>query len=276
MPLGKTNFSNAQMRASVNVVAKWSHAIDVGTDLKVVLTTFQELIGANTVQVVRQMLKFDRTRMVARQEVSTGKLFARPPRSFASALLGDLLHKSNLGSLFLMTEMYAGNEVSASLDQFGLQEVGVLSLSNEPDFSDFLEFHFDRPLPDHNRQLLGLLGSVLSQSWRDRTPGIVAALIAGQPFPTAHERGKEFENILSSGNPANLTRSEFRVCMLIQEGRLPDEVADILHVTKSTFRTHLRSIYFKTGVSGHVALVHLLHRSGSKVSDEFLRKGMRN
>lgn len=276
MELGRKNFSTEQTRGSVSVVAKWVHAIGQGKDLNVVLAEFQKLVGADTVQVVRQMQNLDRTQMVARQEISAGKLFERPRRSFASVLLGDLLHKTNLGSLFLMTEVHSAHEARASLDQFELREVGVISLCNERDFSDFLEFHFERPLLDHNRQLLKMLGSVLSQSWRDRSSGVVATLLAGHSFPTAHERGTKFENILGSHNPAGLTRSEFRVCMLVQEGNLPNELVGILDVSKSTFRTHLRSIYFKTGVSGHVELVHLLHRSGREVSAEPQMKSLQH
>lgn len=273
LAMGIKSFSIEQARSSVSVVAKWARATGVGKDLNGVLAEFQNLVHADTVQVVRQMRNIDRNRMVARQEKSSGKLFARPPRSFASALLGDLLHSTSSGSLFLLTEVRPGIETQESLDRFGLREVAVLSLCTERDFSDFLELHFERPLLQHNRQLLEMLGSVLSQSWRDRTTGVVEALLSGNPFPTAQERGTKDGHILGGHNPAGLTRSEFRVCMLVQEGRLPDELAEILNVSKSTFRTHLRSIYFKTGVSGHVELVHLLHRSGGKVSGGKLVSG---
>jgi DNA-binding CsgD family transcriptional regulator len=266
LPFGKKKFSTEQALGSVSVVSKWAHAIGVGDSLNTVLADFQDLVRADTVQVIRQMRNFDRTRIIARQEKSAGKLFERTPRSFVPALLGDLLHRTNLGSLFLLTDMPKDNEAHANLDQFGLSEVCVVSLCNEHEFSDFLEFQFERPLPTHNRQLLEMLGSVLSRSWRDRTQGVAAAHLASLPFPAASTRVATFENILSSHNPADLTRSEFRVCMLVQEGRLPDELVEILKISKSTFRTHLRAIYLKTGVSGHVALVHLLHRSSSEVS----------
>lgn len=259
------SFSIEQTRGSASVVAKWARAVSVGKDLNVVLNEFHNLVQADAVQVVRQMRNIDRNRVVARQEKSAGKLFARPPRSFAPALLGDFLHSTSSGSLFLLTEVRPGLETQDSLDRFGLREVAVLSLCSEREFSDFLELHFERPLLRHNRQLLEMLGSVLSQSWRDRTSGVVEALISRNPFPTAQEHRTNDGNILGGHNPAGLTRSEFRVCMLVQEGRLPDELAEILNVSKSTFRTHLRSIYFKTGVSGHVELVHLLHRSGGNV-----------
>ena len=272
MTLGIRSFSPKQTVGSINIVAHWTHALNDGKNLDNVLVEFQKLFSARAVQVVRQMRNFDRLRMVARQEASSGKLFERPTRSFVPALLGDLLHRTNLGSLFLSSEMQPDSAAQESLDQFGLKGVGVIALSNETEFSDFLEFHFERPLLNHNRQLLEILGLVLSQSWRSRSSGVVANLIAGHPFPAASEPRSKFTNILSSNNPAGLTRSEFRVCMLVQEGSLPEDLAEMLHVSTSTFRSHLRAIYFKTGVSGHVELVHLLHRTGMK-PDELNQRG---
>ena len=276
MTLGKQRFTVEQTCGSVSVAVKWSRAIGTGQAFNAVLSDFQNLVGAATVQDVRQVKGIDRVRLVARQETSAGKLFARAPRSFASATLDDLLHKTSLGSLVLWTQMRPGQESRANLDEFGLRDIGVITLSNEREFSDFLEFQFERPLLEHNCQLLEMLGPVLAQSWCDRAPGIVATRLAGRPFPTAAERSKKCANILGSDNPAKLTRSEFRICMLVQEGSLPDDLAEILHVSKSTFRSHMRAIYFKTGVSGHVELVYLLHGAGGLTSDEPLQNSLRH
>ena len=92
-------------------------------------------------------------------------------------------------------------------------------------------------------------------------------------------RAGEYSAIAMStfcNNPARLTRSEFRLCMLVQEGGLPDKVADVLQISKSTFRSHLRSIYSKTGVTGHVELVHLLHQSVVHDSDNLVLKILRS
>lgn len=273
MAMGEKSFSIEQTRGSVTIASKWSHSGNTGKDLNDVLTDFQKLVGAETVQVVRQMRHFDRTRMIARQSETDGLLFGSSPRSFASAMLGDMLHRTNTGTLFLMSAVLTEGECHDCLEPHGLRDVGIIPLSNEDDFGDFLEFHFKRRILDHDSQLLQILGPVLSKSWRDRAPGVAAALLAKNPFPTARECGKAFENILSTSNPAGLTRSEFRLCMLVQEGSLPDKVAEILQISKSTFRSHLRSIYFKTGVNGHVELVHLLHQATGGASGETARTG---
>lgn len=274
MTLSNKNFTAQQACGSINVAANWTRAIGMGKDFDAVLAGFQKLVGAETVQIVRQLRNFDRTRLIARRSETAGKLFGHAPRSYASSVLGAVLHKSSLGSLFLMTEMRADHEPPADLAQTGVQEVGVISLCTEHEFSDFLEFIFERSLLNHNRYLLEILGASLSESWRLRTPGVVAARLAGYPFPAAHESEKKFTNILGSDNPTHLTRCEYRVCVLIQEGCLPNEIAEILQISKSTFSSHLRAIYSKTHTSGHVELVHFLHRSGNKVSQDLMRNGI--
>ena len=276
MSLGEKSFSIEQARGSVNVASQWAHSVNTGKGLDSVLTDFQKLVSADTVQVVRQMRHFDRTRMIARQAETDGKLFGRPTRSFASAMLGDMLHKTHCGTLFLMTALLSDSDTQDYLEPLGLRDVGIVSLSNEDDCTDFLEFHFNFRILDHDRQILHVLGPVLSKSWSDRTAGVAAALLARNPFPTAQASEKAFENILSTSNPAGLTRSEFRLCILVQEGGLPDKVAEVLQISKSTFRSHLRSIYSKTGVTGHVELVHLLHQSVSNESDNLVRKSLRS
>lgn len=268
-------FSIEQTRGSASIAAKWARALSLGKDLNGVLAEFQALHGADTVQIVRLMRNMDRARMVARHETSSGKLFARPPRSFVATLLGDLLHRTSPGSVIMLTEMCPGRETEDHLDQFGLREVVVLSLSREQDFSDYLELHFARRPLEHNCQLLKMLGSVLSQSWRERARGAVESLIAGQSFPVVQDRGVNTSNVLDEDNPAGLTRAEYRICALVQEGVLPNQLAKILQVSNSTFRAHLSAIYCKTGVSGHIELVHLLHRSGAEASGERSKQSVR-
>ena len=65
-------------------------------------------------------------------------------------------------------------------------------------------------------------------------------------------------NIMTAANPLGLSRSEYRVCMMIRQGYLAKRIAQELVVQECTVRTHLRSIYGKAGVSGHVELLHRL------------------
>ena len=154
MSLGEKSFSIEQARGSVNVASQWAHSVNTGKGLDSVLTDFQKLVSADTVQVVRQMRHFDRTRIIARQAEADGKLFGRPIRSFASAMLGDMLHKTHCGTLFLMTALLSDSDTQDYLEPLGLRDVGIVSLSNEDDCTDFLEFHFNFRILDHDRQIL--------------------------------------------------------------------------------------------------------------------------
>src|SRR5262245_43681889 len=56
----------------------------------------------------------------------------------------------------------------------------------------------------------------------------------------------------------NLTRSEAAVAALLADACTVVEIAQRLHVSVFTVRSHLRRIYAKTGVNRQAALVHRL------------------
>ena len=56
----------------------------------------------------------------------------------------------------------------------------------------------------------------------------------------------------------NLTPAEARIAREIGEGRSPQECAELLQVKVSTVRTHLVSIYRKTGTGSQVHLARLI------------------
>jgi len=266
-----TQFSGEQTRGSLNIVALWMHATGSGAAFDDVLSRFQSLLGASGAQVVRQMRQPAQTRMIARRDQSAGKLFERPVTSFCSALFGDMSHHARAGSLWRLTEARTDRDILHDLDELGLREVCVLVLSTEDDFTDYLELHLSRPLPDHDLALLEMLGPIMAEGWRKRAPGSIEAAIAGRPFPVTQRGQRACGPILGSNNPAGLTRSEFRICTLVQSGQMPDEISELLGVSKSTLRSHMRAIYLKTGASGQVELVHLLH--GRQVPHDDSRSG---
>ncbi len=58
-----------------------------------------------------------------------------------------------------------------------------------------------------------------------------------------------------------LTRVESRLSLLLANGQTLDEAADQMGIRRNTARTHLRSIFCKTGVTRQTLLVRLLLRS---------------
>ena len=64
---------------------------------------------------------------------------------------------------------------------------------------------------------------------------------------------------LSCDNPLGLTRSEFRVCERVVRGFSVKRIAADLDISPHTVRSHLRSIFAKTGTdSQRELLVRLL------------------
>jgi DNA-binding CsgD family transcriptional regulator len=58
-----------------------------------------------------------------------------------------------------------------------------------------------------------------------------------------------------------LTRMEATLALLLAEGYTLDEAAEKMNVRRNTARTHLRSIFCKTGVTRQTMLVRLLLNS---------------
>lgn len=100
-----------------------------------------------------------------------------------------------------------------------------------------------------------LLGHELAFLWARRRKGLVTEML-GKDDASRTTQGKA---ILSAENPFALTRAEARVCQSLADGLRPAEITQRLQVSLPTVRSHLRSIYAKTGLDGMVAVVHRLH-----------------
>lgn len=70
--------------------------------------------------------------------------------------------------------------------------------------------------------------------------------------------GSAAPSILTSGNPAGLSKAEYRVCSLLVRGFGAKAISGSLGVSESTVRSHLRSIYSKTNTHGQRELMFRL------------------
>lgn len=218
------------------------------------------LVRARAVLHVRQCRGSRDTRSAARDEPTSGQLFAHPPRSFAASVLGEHLHSARPGSVWFLSDTRPDRDTRSSLDRDDITDIAIVPLENAAAFSDFLEIEFSERIPGHDQVLLEMLCPLIAEAWQARDPGAVAAMMAGRVSRIARKRSAtEVTPIPDADNPAGLTRAEFKVCLLIHEGRMPEDIAGALNVKKSTLRSHMRSIYNKTGVSGQLELVHRLH-----------------
>ncbi|MFB3078283.1 MAG: helix-turn-helix transcriptional regulator [Lysobacterales bacterium] len=58
-----------------------------------------------------------------------------------------------------------------------------------------------------------------------------------------------------------LTRAEARLAMQLANGATLDEAAEKLHISRNTVKSHLSSVFSKTGVTRQTKLIQLILRS---------------
>ncbi len=183
-------------------------------------------------------------------------------RSYASCVLQEYLTKARSSGLWLSSRIdnIANPSGDPSLIEWqatrSFGELAVIVLSNDEHKSEFLELHLHDPVTPKLYESLKSLTPTMCRAWSNRAAGVFsAALLDKQYGPRC---SKIRLPILSFNNPALLSRSEFRVCMLLSRGVSLEAVASELGIAMSTMRSHLRNIYSKTGTSGHAELVFRL------------------
>jgi DNA-binding NarL/FixJ family response regulator len=86
------------------------------------------------------------------------------------------------------------------------------------------------------------------------TRSVVNRRISSQPSPRAGVN----RAMLSTSNPAHLSRAEFRVCLLLSRGLSVAGVCSELSLADTTVRSHLRNIYAKSDTSSLAELIYCL------------------
>ncbi len=173
--------------------------------------------------------------------------------SFYTEVVGDTLLVLKSGTAVSMSETKHGrpensSEFSSWLLRRNISDIGIICLGSEDGAHDFLEFHFSGPVSQRWQQAKDSIGKVLAEVFHGRKPGLLEHILMSQPNglkPLGYET--ESNAILAPENVHGLTRSEWRLCILIGNGFSRDGAAKELNVTSNTIRTHLRNIYDKTG-----------------------------
>ena len=124
---------------------------------------------------------------------------------------------------------------------------------------DVLELHYRTAPTTAQRRLLDTLAATLARRWAARQPGISRRLrAAGRPTLVALPVRPSQSALLGYDNPAGLTRAEYRLCVLLRDGVSPADLAASAGIRPSTAKSHLRSIYDKTGCRGRAELMQRL------------------
>ncbi|MGR3761757.1 helix-turn-helix transcriptional regulator [Roseobacteraceae bacterium NS-SX3] len=239
-------------------VARWCEGLHGRAPIKEALGSIVTALKAEAAALSRAPLDCSRrTTSVVYDtvKVSSGTALEQ---SYARALLGDCLGKAKPGLVWYKSAAGAG--IAPALDRFHAQrqlaELAVLPLTADGRSTDVLELHFSaRPGPVQ-QALLNIIAGTLVRTWANRTPGLyMEACLRTRP---AGRPAAPSSQLLSMDNPAQLSRAEYRVCLMLSEGRGTERVQAQLGISKSTLRTHLRNIYAKTGTNTLNELVRQL------------------
>jgi DNA-binding CsgD family transcriptional regulator len=179
-------------------------------------------------------------------------------RSYAKSVLGPYFWQPKPGSVWFktLTEIEPAPRLESFHRRRHLTELAVIPLSVEEKATMYLELHFSVHRGSGQHALINMCAPTLADTWSRRKAGLMTELILkrNRPSPTRASTAP----VLSTDNPAGLSRAEFRVCLLLSAGLSTKRVRDQLGISESTLRTHLRSIYAKTETSNQSELLYLL------------------
>jgi DNA-binding CsgD family transcriptional regulator len=265
-PAESRQFSFGGLSEALDLVVTWFEALHGRGEVAESLHLMLRLVKGRRASLVR--LHLDTAAQTVLDGVDPGGAEPSPRElgiSFPQYLLGHGLGQAQAGSVWYVSDL--AREIAAD-ERAGVhlcspdhrtREIAAIVLEPRRLTSDLLEVHFATRLSPRDAEALALLAGVLSRGWRHRNESI---------FPPAPDRdsagGVASEPsragaILSAANPAGLSRSEYRVCELASRGLGAKAISDRLSVAESTVRSHLRSIYAKTGASGQRELIWRLH-----------------
>ena len=174
--------------------------------------------------------------------------------SLASSALNDHIWTCKQGSVWFLSELDDCGHISACESDDA--DTLLLALDVSASVADFLEISARVPFIKHECEKLC---ATLARAWQTRPPGLAEMACRRNRKLESGEQHRAFpRDVLEPSNPAKLSRCEFRVCTMIKYGLTTKAIAQELSVHQSTIRSHLRSIYSKTGVNGQMELLHRL------------------
>ena len=255
------NYGREHASKSFGLVVEWTRALSGKSDLCAFLDRLMSLIKADAALISRVSTAEKAVRYIARCDRQSGKVWPAQPRTFANALIGEWLPAVKQGSIWKLSDHFECNTHMKSVEGIdgSIIELIVCPLENSNGHADILELHFRSRPAQHDLDLATIMLGTLASSWNDRVSGLVARTLAKNRKYVVIKN--EDIPILDIENPAQLSRSEFRVCALLKDGMTVSVIAETLSIAPATVRAHLSSAFAKTGTSNQVELLHQLNRS---------------
>ena len=253
---------------------RWTECLHGAGCLRDALSDLSDLTGGRAIVIHRTCELTGRTRTVAmldRGARAGDRPLALP---LGVSLLRLSVPAARPGTLWVLSDFDRAEREGLdprALDWMAdrrLRDAVVVPLDRSGTDLDVLEIHFQAPVSQRLRESLEVAASAASTAWRRRQEGRISRLLSATPaIAGSFERqdGAGRASPLAPGNPLDLTGAEMRVCVLLRNGHSSREMTEILRISDSTLRTHLRSVYSKVGASGQIELVRLLLSTGPDV-----------
>ncbi|WP_232520776.1 helix-turn-helix transcriptional regulator [Rhodobacter sp. CZR27] len=242
-------------------MAEFCEALQGRQSLTEALARFIRSVGAECGMIVRTHTNEMHPQRVAAHDERRADPVRPLVASYADGQFGRHLQRPRPASLWLRSVEAAepGHDPHPALAEWQaarrLEEFAVLVLAAGPSIRDHIELHFRHQLSAEVQAAIAAVLPTMARSWAKRQVGVVTRTI------TCHRtRADALANrpVLGEANPHQLSRAEFRVCLLLSRGLSVEGVSAELGLAKSTVRSHLRSIYAKTGVTSLAELVFRL------------------
>lgn len=266
-------------------IASWCGGLHGSMSLEDSLKSLAVGFGAEAAVISRHQRMQDRPRQAAMFDVAEGQ--ADVPvirRPLCTDVLGYFYRKARASTVWFLTDHrddaeWTGTQTlvnwSAARD---IKEIAVVVLGDNQQQRDCIEFHFIEELAYSQKLELETLVPTLVRAWAGRKSGLVTQAQMDERMVRARAAAqatklKPNAPILGMSNPAGLSRAEFRVCLLFSRGLSVKAVTQELGLSESTIRSHLRSIYSKTEVSGMQELMYRILSSDSEAADVHRKRG---
>lgn len=261
----------APIAAMADFIMRWTECLHGAGDLRATLLAFADCTSVAVVALHRTNLATCHQRTIAAADPGAAQGGRPYVRAFGPALVTVRPETVRLGSVWTLSEIDLPQQDALDhramrwMEDRSLRDAGVVPLGRTGGEMDFLEFYAALPFRPRDRALLAVLAAAVAAAWGRREKGRIARLL--RAAPAIDERLNAHRDAdaapLSPANPWGLTPAELRICQMIQGGADPAEISARSHVSPSTVRSHLRSIYAKARVTGQVGLVRRLLADGA-------------
>lgn len=253
-------------------IAAWCGGLHGSMPLKDALAALATGLGAEAAALTRQHSNEDRPRTIEVFDRCEGEPDVPAlKRGLCKDALGYLYMKSRASTAWFLSDLLTDRAWSGTdlLENWcmarEITEIVSLPMIGDARHRDFIELHFTRSFSHGERLELEKLVPTIVRSWAGRKSGLATEttlmhdrMIAARRSATAARQVRSEVPVLEMSNPANLSRAEFRVCLMLSRGLSIRAVTEQLGLSEATVRTHLRSIYSKTETSGMHELLYLL------------------